>query len=87
MARLEDALPFWQFFADHSRIFADGPSNQGTKFLYIGLIPAYLKVMTAVPAGEKSLLNNIYDVLHVCEDMDGVETCKKGLCFFVLVLL
>ena len=85
MGRLIDAGPFWQFFATQARIFADGPSNQGTKFLYIGLIPAYLKVMTAVPADGKSLLNNIYDVLHVCEDVAGVEKCKKGSCFLVLV--
>ena len=72
---LEDALPFWQFFATHARIFADGPSNQGTKFLYAGLIPKYLEVLTEVPAGGKSLLNNIHAVLLECNE-DG--TCKKG---------
>ena len=78
MGPLKDAITFWQFFATQARIFADGPSNQGTKFLYVALIPAYLKVLTAIPAEGKSLLNNIYDVLHVCQEVKGINTCTKG---------
>lgn len=82
MGPLKDALFFWQFYASQARIFADGPSSQGTKFLYVGLIPAYLKVLTTVPTeGGKSLLNNIYNVLHVCEDVDGIMTCTEVFSF------